>query len=295
MQLLLASTTDKIQVVTDAASNLDVVASFMDSDKSNPPVVQGDTSIPQGTNITSATTTTVVNSPASGDLRGVKNLYIRNKHTTVSVNVTIQIVIGASTFELWQVNLKPGEGWYFEEGIGPFKIEAAAAAPQGTNFATASTAAGFAADTYLAGTPVPLTGIGPIRIGRRYSWRLIISKTAAGTATPILTIRVGTAGSTADTARVTLTWGAGTAAVDRGEIELEAMFSAIGASAVLRAKANWTTNLSTTGLSSNVHALQANSAAFDATPASQLIGLSYNGGLSAVHTVEWQSAFTDEL
>jgi hypothetical protein len=110
-------------------------------------------------------------------------------------------------------------------------------------------------------------------------------------------VRVGTAGTTADTARLTFTWGAGTAAIDRGEIELEALFTSVGAgtSAVLRGKANWTTNLSATGLSSNVHALQVTSAGFDSTVANSVIGLSYNGGASAVHTVEWSTAFTDQL
>jgi len=65
---------------------------------------------------------------------------------------------------------------------------------------------------------------------------------------------------------------------------------------VLRGKANCTSNLTVTGWSNAVKALQpADSGGFDSTVAGLLIGLSYNGGTSAVHDVEFMKAYTDQL
>jgi hypothetical protein len=123
----------------------------------------------------------------------------------------------------------------------------------------------------------------------------MISKTAAGTATPILIVRVGTAGTVSDTARLTFTFGAGTAAADRGELIIDALVTAIGASGVLRGKAVWVTNLATTGLTNAVKALQVTSSAFDMTVAGSIIGCSYNGGTSASHTIEYVTVETDDI
>jgi len=76
-------------------------------------------------------------------------------------------------------------------------------------------AAGFAADTYLVGSSVPVP-LGLLKATSKYRCRFTVTKTAAGVATPIVTVRFGTAGSTADAARCTLTFAAQTAAVDEG-------------------------------------------------------------------------------
>lgn len=296
--LLLTATTDKLQLVTSAAATVDVHASYMDMSQAVPPVVQGDTSSRTNTAITTAATTDIVAAPAASETRNIKTLHIRNKHASTTTDVTVQFNQNGTIFELHKATLAAGELLEYVEGVGFFEVETTPTAPIGgsTNYATASSAAGFAADTYVANSSLTQNALGTARAGRIYLWRLIISKTAAGTATPIITVRVGTAGTTADTARLTFTWGAGTAAIDRGEVELEAMFTSVGAgtSAVLRGKANWTTNLQTTGLTSTVKALQVVSSGFDSTVANSVIGLSYNGGTAAVHTIEWVTASTDD-
>jgi hypothetical protein len=61
MQLLLANTTDKLQLVTSQAADVDVVSTYMDSSNADPPVVKGSTSGRQlATAITTATTTDIV-------------------------------------------------------------------------------------------------------------------------------------------------------------------------------------------------------------------------------------------
>lgn len=155
------------------------------------------------------------------------------------------------------------------------------------NYSTASQASGFAADTYLTGSNIMLPSGSPY-VGSLYHLIFDVVKTGAGTATPIITVRYGTAGSTSDTARVTFTFGAGTAAADTGVFDLFLLFRTVGSgtAAVLQGQARLTSNLTTTGLSNAVKALQVTSGGFDSTPASSIIGASYNGGASASHTVQ---------
>lgn len=146
---------------------------------------------------------------------------------------------------------------------------------------------GFASDTYLVGSSVAFPSGSPY-VGSIYRLTFDVTKTAAGTATPILTLRIGTAGTTADTAICTFTFGAGTAAVDTGIIEVIAMFRTVGAgtTAVLQGDARLTSNLTTTGLSNAVKALKVTSAGFNSTTAGLIVGCSYNGGASAAHTIQ---------
>ena len=81
--LLLASTSDIIRVVTDAAVTVDVHASFVDNDTAINP-------LRTNTAISTATTTTVVASPGSGVERNVKLLSIRNEHASSQVEVTVE-------------------------------------------------------------------------------------------------------------------------------------------------------------------------------------------------------------
>lgn len=145
---------------------------------------------------------------------------------------------------------------------------------------------GLAADTYLVGSNIGSMAT-RLQIGTRYRLKFRVSKTAAGTATPIITIRYGTAGSTADTARVTLTFPAQTAAIDDGVFEVFAHFTAVGASGVLKAVASLVHRLDITGLANTGSpTVSAVSGAFDTTPGASIIGVSVNGGASAVWTVQ---------
>jgi hypothetical protein len=272
----------------------------MEYSDSNPPVVSSPSS--QFTNIPSAATTTILAAPSdSTHRRRIKGVSIVNTHASQST--TVRVVIernGPVLWDVWNtVTLQPGESLTFTEGMGWLYNKNPLINPAGvTNLLLGANQSGFATDTYMSNSVLKLDGLGPPLIGRTYHWRFILSTTAAGTATPIIQVRTGTAGTTADTSRITFTWGAGTAAVDRVEVELDVAFIAVGSgtTAVLRGKANATTNLTTTGWSNAVKALQpADSGGFDSTAAGLLIGLSYNGGTSAVHDVEFMKAYTDQL
>lgn len=299
MHNLQTTSTDLLRVITGSAADLDVVVSFIEASQASPPVP--DWPETQFTNITTATTTTVLAAPNASSIRKVKGVSIVNTHASAST--TVRVVIertGPVTWDIFNtVTLQAGESLTFTEGLGWFHNKSTISTPAGTtNLLTGANQSGFASDTYMNNSSLKLDGLGVPTVGRKYCWRFILSKTAAGTATPIIQVRTGTAGTTGDTSRVTFTWGAGTAAVDRAEVEMEVVFITVGSgtSAVLRGKANATTNLTTTGWSNAVKALQpADSSGFDSTAASLLIGLSYNGGTSAVHDVEFMNCWTEQL
>jgi len=154
----------------------------------------------------------------------------------------------------------------------------------------ASQGPGFAADTYLAGSSILIPSAG-VKVGTRYILRFRASKTAAGTAAPIINIRFGTAQSTADTSRLTFTLRAQTAAADEGIFDVEVVFTAGGATATLGGIAFARHRQTTTGFQNAVTGERVSTgAAFDSTVASSYIGASVNGGASAVWTVTFVSA-----
>lgn len=145
-----------------------------------------------------------------------------------------------------------------------------------------------AADTYVTGSSLAIpTGLS-LQVGARFKWRIYATKTAAGTAAPVWNIRVGTAGTTADTARVVFTQvAAQTAAADAAFIEISAILRNVGASGVLAAGLCMNHVLATTGFStlgSNVQ--QVTSSGFDTTVAGTIVGLSVNPGASGVWTLQ---------
>lgn len=165
-----------------------------------------------------------------------------------------------------------------------------------TNHSTANQTP-FATNTYLAGSSIAIPPA-LVRIGTTYRLRFDMAKTAAGTAALAVNVRFGTAGTTADTARLTFTFGAGTAAVDMGWFELLAHFRAVGASAVLVGILRCEHHLAATGLVSTGAAgggiLTVTSAAFDATVANSIIGVSVNGGSSFSGTNTVVQAMLDD-
>lgn len=106
--LLLTSTSDKVQVITDATADVEVHASYVD--------YASGTITPARTNtasITTATTTDVVASPGSSTQRNVKHLNVRNNHASTAVNVTVQHTDGTNVETLYKVNLTAGESLVF--------------------------------------------------------------------------------------------------------------------------------------------------------------------------------------
>lgn len=152
------------------------------------------------------------------------------------------------------------------------------------NSSVAAVSAGYATDTYLAGSSIVIPAAGLWKATTQYYCMFDMTKTAAGIATPIINLRMGTLGTTSDAAIATQTLAAGTAAADTGIFEMWANFRTVGSgtSAVVQLVSRLTKGLTTTGLTNTatiiVHTLTTSSG-FNSTTQTT-IGLSFNGGTS---------------
>lgn len=115
----LLGTTDKLQLITSSAANIDVVASYFDA------VASGLTSPiggRQATTIAAAATTDIVATPAASAIRNVKSLFIRNRHASLSCDVTVIVNISATLYELHKATLRASEALEYIEGLGFFTL-----------------------------------------------------------------------------------------------------------------------------------------------------------------------------
>lgn len=107
--LLLTSTSDILRVVTGSAvSTITVHASWVDNASGT--VTPGRTN----TNITTATTTTIVASPGASTQRNIKTVGITNNSSS-SCTITVQHFDGTNSVDLMGVTLLAGENLYLLE------------------------------------------------------------------------------------------------------------------------------------------------------------------------------------
>ena len=138
--IILSSTTDKLQLTTGQNVTVDVHCSYADHTTSSDNIVCGR----QNTAISTATTTDILAAPASGDIRNLKTLNIRNKHATDSVTVTVIYDANGTDYELHKVTLAAGEALEYIEGVGFFVLGAVSPSMGKTltsDFATSSATA----------------------------------------------------------------------------------------------------------------------------------------------------------
>lgn len=108
--LNLKSTSDIVRVVTAAAAQIEVHASWVDFDGTNAALGRQNTP-----HITTATTVTVVPSPGAGVDRNLKHLNITNDHASQSCSVTVEHSDGTTVIELMAFTLLPGENMILNE------------------------------------------------------------------------------------------------------------------------------------------------------------------------------------
>lgn len=155
------------------------------------------------------------------------------------------------------------------------------------NFSTAAQTPAAATRTYIVGSNLAIP-TNKLQIGTCFRWVFDMTKTAAGTAASTFDICFGTAGTTADTARVSFTKPAGTAVVDTGRVVIEAICRGpLSASGVVAGTFQLTHNLAATGHAVipcvNVTTI---SSAFDVTTASLIAGLCITSGASDAITIQ---------
>jgi hypothetical protein len=141
-----------------------------------------------------------------------------------------------------------------------------------------------AADTYLSDSALAAASV--FRVGTVFRWRLVMTKTAAGVAAPVWIVRVGTAGTTADTAWLTFTGvSLQTAVVDTGEVLIEAILRVGGATGILAGFRVLRHNLAATGFASVATEMQqATSGSINFNTANLIVGVSVNPGAAGVWT-----------
>lgn len=142
MSIFLSGTTDKLQLITSSAATIDVNAGYVDAGSASGTV---SAIAPQNTAISSATTTDIVGAPGSSTIRNVKQFTARNKDASLSCDVTVQINVSGTLYQLHKVTLGVGDCLQYIEGVGFFtltstaKLNALLYAPSDVVFATAAT------------------------------------------------------------------------------------------------------------------------------------------------------------
>jgi hypothetical protein len=156
------------------------------------------------------------------------------------------------------------------------EIQTASAAGQSPTAATR---------TYLTGSGVTVP-VKKLVVGAIYRCRFAMTKTAAGTATSTIDVAVGTAGTTADTARLSFVKPAGTGVADEGWVDIYVTVKTIGASGVIVGEIIVNHNLATTGhMAQQCFIATVTSGAFDTTVANLVIGVCLTSGAADAITI----------
>lgn len=161
--IFLHGTTDKLEIVRSSAATIDCVSSFVDASNTT-----GDTvalnNEPHA--FSSAATSDLVSVLGnSANARNVKQITIRNKDVALSVDVTVQLNVSSTVYELHKATLMPGDMLEYIEGIGFFTVTSASLLDvmrYVTSNSVHVTAATFADVTGLGGIPV--------KAGHRYTF-----------------------------------------------------------------------------------------------------------------------------
>jgi hypothetical protein len=153
-----------------------------------------------------------------------------------------------------------------------------------------------AADTYVTNSGLLLPSFG-MKAGQFVRWFLTLSKTAAGTAAAVVNVRIGSAQTTADTARLVLTQAAAEAqsALAASAIMMVMVgVRSVSATGVIAGGFGFTqTYQATAGNLALGGGADGASSTFDNTAlAGQFVGLSINAGASSAWTI---SHVTGEL
>lgn len=144
-----------------------------------------------------------------------------------------------------------------------------------------------ATDTYVTDSRIVLPASARQQAGMFYRARLILTKTAAGTAAATITFRTGTAGTTSDTSRATLATVTPSAVTDVANLDVLAVFRAVGASAIINTWLELRHDLAATGFGNRaIFQSQTTSGTWDSTTASMGMGVSIAAGTSSAWTLQ---------
>jgi hypothetical protein len=284
------STTARLEFTTSAAGSIAYYASYCDLNGTTGGVTIPAASPSVGIVSTATTTTFMPAMAATGSTRRLLYARISNEHATISNTITVRYADGATLIPFEVATLAPGECFAFDgerwRVIGTNGVERANIGGLINPASSAMNVVASAADTYVGGILVS----NRVQAGSEVSWRILVSKTAAGTAAPILTFRTGTLNTQGDTSRVALTSPfLQTAVADTGLIiaTMKIRTHAGGTSGIVVAGYELSHALAATGLGTQPSYAQAGtSAGFDTTAAGLYFSLSINPGTAGVWTMD---------
>ena len=130
--------------------------------------------------------------------------------------------------------------------------------------------------------------VGKLRIKTVLRWRIMVTKTAAGsTAGCAVLVKLGTLGTTGDATILTFTFGTPTGVVDTAVIDVTVIIRGpLSASCIATGVARLTHQLDATGFSTlHTEVKQVTSSTFDATTANLIAGLSITTTTSSAWTI----------
>lgn len=165
------------------------------------------------------------------------------------------------------------------------------AATQVQNQSVAAQLPVAATRTYITGSALRVP-VGGLKVGAQLYWAFNMTKTAAGVATSTIDICAGLLGTTADTAQVSFTKPAGTAAIDEGLVIVEGIVRTVSATAgVIVAELVLLHNLAATGHAQiPVVAVNTISGSFDNSSESLILGLCITTGAADAITIQQVSS-----
>jgi hypothetical protein len=116
MSIILTAIADELELVTSAASSVDVNVTYVDiSDATG---LTSNVAKKKDTAISTAATTGILAASAAGTPRNVKQIIIRNNDALLSNDVTLRLSQNSAISELHKQTLAPGETLVYIEGVG---------------------------------------------------------------------------------------------------------------------------------------------------------------------------------
>ena len=118
--IILSSTNDIVNVDVAGGTGyaMHYVSTYIDRDQTTGEVGAADRRL---TTAVSASTTTLVQAPASGTTRKVSSLFLRNAHASSAATVVVYLYNGSTEYQLYQATLLAGESLNYMDGVG-FKV-----------------------------------------------------------------------------------------------------------------------------------------------------------------------------
>ena len=116
--LILASTSESLEIITSAAGSVDYVAGYADHTTS------GATAGSATGNISTATTTTAIAAPAASTQRQIREVTVRNAGTAAN-HVTVQLKPSGTALTIVKAALQPGETLAYSAGQGWYSLDSA--------------------------------------------------------------------------------------------------------------------------------------------------------------------------